>query len=425
MKEEKNNIIYSNDVIRKYLDGELSASEMQALEKAALKDPFLADALEGFEISRNQSVTFESGLDELNKRLNHRIQEKDRKKGFILFFSGWRAVASLILLAGASLFVYMNIFTHSGLTSLASGTKKESPGEKELAPSVKSREEKMTDSSNTSSGEVVSTDKRKLPDTRPIEYPLLKNNKETAGIAGETKNLSKDTSSLHLSDNRIAREEKEIPAASTESIAPSSSRKIPEVTFDKASAEPLPIIKGVVTDPKGIPISGASVSLARSKIKTSTDQNGFFKISAWNRDSNMELLINTVGYQSVSIHLNADSSNMTQIQLQPASTALNEVVVTGYAKKEANKNVEPEGGWDSFYKYVNQHKKLKTADSLLTGQEIITFKINYRGETYSYKIEKSISPAHDKTAIQLIEEGPDWNILKGTEQNCRIIISYP
>ena len=37
---------YKND-IDKYLRGEMTPAEMNALEKKALQDPFLADALEG------------------------------------------------------------------------------------------------------------------------------------------------------------------------------------------------------------------------------------------------------------------------------------------------------------------------------------------------------------------------------------------
>ena len=39
---------YSND-IEKYLNGKLTPAEMHALEKKALSDPFLAEALEGAE----------------------------------------------------------------------------------------------------------------------------------------------------------------------------------------------------------------------------------------------------------------------------------------------------------------------------------------------------------------------------------------
>jgi hypothetical protein len=38
-----------NDDISKYLKGEMTPAEMHALEKRALEDPFLADALAGFD----------------------------------------------------------------------------------------------------------------------------------------------------------------------------------------------------------------------------------------------------------------------------------------------------------------------------------------------------------------------------------------
>ncbi|MEM7162032.1 MAG: hypothetical protein AAF487_06260 [Bacteroidota bacterium] len=45
-----------NDLIEKYARGELSGAEKNALEKEALNDPFLADALEGFEMEGAQSA---------------------------------------------------------------------------------------------------------------------------------------------------------------------------------------------------------------------------------------------------------------------------------------------------------------------------------------------------------------------------------
>jgi hypothetical protein len=40
---------YTLTDIERYLQGNMTAAEMHAMEKAALKDPFLADAMEGFE----------------------------------------------------------------------------------------------------------------------------------------------------------------------------------------------------------------------------------------------------------------------------------------------------------------------------------------------------------------------------------------
>jgi len=45
----KNTTHYSASDIQRYLNGEMSAREMFDLEKAALEDPFLADAIEGYD----------------------------------------------------------------------------------------------------------------------------------------------------------------------------------------------------------------------------------------------------------------------------------------------------------------------------------------------------------------------------------------
>src|SRR5882672_2870022 len=102
MKEEKNNSKYSAEDIRKYLDGQLSDPEMQALEKAALDDPFLADAIEGFEESRKHAVSFESGIADLQKRLTKRINRKKRKSGILFQLSKWQVAASLLLVIGTA-----------------------------------------------------------------------------------------------------------------------------------------------------------------------------------------------------------------------------------------------------------------------------------------------------------------------------------
>ena len=49
MNIDKNNIIYTAKDIEQYLEGKLAPAQMHAMEKAALDDPFLADAIEGFE----------------------------------------------------------------------------------------------------------------------------------------------------------------------------------------------------------------------------------------------------------------------------------------------------------------------------------------------------------------------------------------
>ncbi len=65
--EEKNKIYKATDFAR-YHSGTMPADEMHAIEKAALEDPFLADALEGYP----NTINFESDILDLKARLKEK-----------------------------------------------------------------------------------------------------------------------------------------------------------------------------------------------------------------------------------------------------------------------------------------------------------------------------------------------------------------
>ena len=68
--------------------------EMHALEKAALEDPFLADALEGY----TYTSSFKNDVAELRERLN---EKRKKKNGFSISSfaqSGWWRIAALFSL---------------------------------------------------------------------------------------------------------------------------------------------------------------------------------------------------------------------------------------------------------------------------------------------------------------------------------------
>lgn len=96
---------YTAKDIRLYLEGKLSPSQMHELEKAALEDPFLADALEGMELYNDQEK-FSDDTNDLNVRLNERIN----KKGALLSVNNlwWKIAAVLvIIITGISVITFM------------------------------------------------------------------------------------------------------------------------------------------------------------------------------------------------------------------------------------------------------------------------------------------------------------------------------
>ncbi|MFN5430483.1 MAG: hypothetical protein ACK498_07070, partial [Cyclobacteriaceae bacterium] len=62
------------DDIEKYRKGELTPNEMYSLEKKALSDPFLADALEGAETI--SAKDFSEDMNELKKSIQYQTEQK-------------------------------------------------------------------------------------------------------------------------------------------------------------------------------------------------------------------------------------------------------------------------------------------------------------------------------------------------------------
>jgi TonB-linked SusC/RagA family outer membrane protein len=92
-------------------------------------------------------------------------------------------------------------------------------------------------------------------------------------------------------------------------------------------------INGVVTDPSGTPISGASITIKGTSRGTSSDDNGTFSIEAHISDI---VLISSVGYQSREITI-TNVNSLTSIILSPQPEELEELIVVGYStqKKES------------------------------------------------------------------------------------------
>lgn len=95
---------YNSIDFERYHSGNMPKDEMHALEKAALEDPFLADALEGYAYAENA----EEELEEIKTRLN----EKRKQKNVLPFFSRsytswWKIAAMFIVIAGAGYFFFL------------------------------------------------------------------------------------------------------------------------------------------------------------------------------------------------------------------------------------------------------------------------------------------------------------------------------
>ncbi|HLI93027.1 MAG TPA: hypothetical protein VKU83_05445, partial [Puia sp.] len=108
MRKRHHTAHYSASDIQKYLRGEMSAAEMHTLERAALEDPFLADAIEGLAFHGGQvsDSGLQQDLAQLQERLTSRTNARRRQHPFFLRPVSLAAAVLLLLGIGYSYFIF-------------------------------------------------------------------------------------------------------------------------------------------------------------------------------------------------------------------------------------------------------------------------------------------------------------------------------
>ena len=411
--------------IRKYLNGELSASAMHELERRALDDPFLADALEGFEqTSADQSAN----LVELTNRLHQRTE---KKSGKIIPWIPLSAAASILVVLGAGIWV----FTNRGDKNEAKRTvaqnvvaeKKETPTasnptiaadtlriqeNKAIAqtqpPNI--REEKETEV------KVQTDDKAELKETQPVSSDLSvaqaniapaaadqSANADKADKGYEYKYLNPQKDSLSANEilvGDISRKKAASAAAAKHKGLPSTPTLL-QSRVDGVSVNPddARTVTGTVVDDSGLPLTGATVKVQGRNFGAVTDAGGKFTLQ--DVPKGQTLSVNYIGYSGKKVKADQDSM---RISLNPFNGSLAEVVV---AKEVENgtQNAHPRDGWKSYNDYLD--KSAQSPDGK-TGKEKVSFTVAPDGKLSQFKVVKSVSDDADKKAISLISNGPAW-----------------
>ena len=88
-------------------------------------------------------------------------------------------------------------------------------------------------------------------------------------------------------------------------------------------------ISGTVTDEKGAPLPGATVTVLETNISTSADVKGHYSITA---EAKQTLVFSFLGYKKVNVPIN--NKPTINITLQEVSNNLNEIVVVGYGTQK-------------------------------------------------------------------------------------------
>lgn len=413
MENEQPHINYSAADFERYHNGSMPAAERWQLEKAALDDPFLADALEGFALTPTPT---EDSI-ALQKRLDVRLA-KEEKKGRVLPFGTFKALriaALFILLAGLGYLVYKT--AGKGPKDLAVQTVP--------APPVISKKDTLT-TAPTAEQPVVKSEEKEVVKNSVPERPAQRPEQKTI---------------LPKEEEHPVAMTKQAPTAATPSLTASAADTINifkkdeidvqrSVSTRRMEANAQNLYKGKVVDEKNNPVPNVSVTIKNKKVGTTTDGNGEFTLSA--PDTALNVVVNSVGFDAKEKRIIPQAEN--EVVLKQNNNALAEVVVVGYGtnKKSRTKNREtitikngsPVNDLDSFKTTLKTELK-KVADSLgknIKGKMILSFSVDKNGEPIAIKVDQSIAEEIDAAAIQFLKQ-TQWKATKKT-QRIKVTIDF-
>jgi hypothetical protein len=418
-------------LIKKYLNGELDARAMHRLERRAQGDPFLMDALEGYEKAGSKQ---QANLDELAGRLKQRVARKERRIVPFKFLAAADSVLAILTIG--VLWLYKNHHKKREIAQLIKPqikpapvvpTKPVSPGNAEQAVLTPSSNEKHPGQSRITPKSIkpaasiaineaianadVKTgakDTIALNEVTIIGYTAQRKKDITGAVATITSDsFNKPAAAGQLLQGRVA------GVAISGSAKSDSKRKSSQT------------IKGkVIGKNDGLPIAGANVRLAGTNIGAITDVNGMFTLPA--DSTKTKLAVAFIGYNSRQVNIRTHDT-LSTIKLEPANSALSEVVVTGYASQvkpdqAAIIDAHPTAGWSNFKKYL---KASAVSPDGKTGVVKLSLTVAPNGTISDIKIEKGLSKAADQKAINLINDGPSWvGSTSGKIEKVRVRIKF-
>jgi TonB family protein len=401
------------DDIKRYHNGEMTPEEQHALEKKALSDPFLAEALEGAGLITAQA--FSADLAEVQKR----IHQKTKKK---IWMWPLRIAASLALIVISYLMIvpFIEKDTHQELALQKPITPEQKSKAKDQIEGITQHVPQET---STLADQPVS-DLKKEKSLRTPRGNKIQEQENTADQALVIPSQNKEQTEDKFSEKELAKElaEGQRVAAAQEEILQS---KIQAQSIRSEEKKSVMRSKGLITDQRVVqgkvvlaedntPIPGVNIVIKGTNRGTVTDINGEYKLTLNTADP--KLVYSFIGFQTREVDVN--NQNEMIVSLETDASQLSEVVVTGYspyrtdeAREPFIKLAEPAGGRRAYDKYLksNLHYPQQALANQVKGRVTVSFTVRTDGSLAEFNVVKGLGYGCDEEVIRMVKEGPKWS----------------
>jgi hypothetical protein len=424
-KEQHHNKQWNVQDFEHYYSGKMPKAEMHALEKAALDDPFLQDALDGYAFTKTPVEDVEA----LRKQLQPKKEQAKiiwyKQKSTLQFL---KVAAVLVLFAGLGWILFPG-----------KGDK-----EVEIAAVVKTAQPKEGISDRTSG--IIQLDSTQSKIAEGPQPPAGLNRTAPSAANPEfykqnEENKMEKTSGAVAADDEDRSRTSEITAADTKDVDELKKRKREEEFFnEKIPANKTFLrdqVKGTVVDKQGQPVAFANVKVPNTNTNVATDENGKFQLSNKENNSTIPVSVHANGFEQANAAVSPSNTD-NRIVLQENDKALSEVVVVGYGTtKKANRsaaptaeklksaptkynriqlrNGQPVDGWDDFDRSITE--QMKTSRPIdTTGEVVLSFDIDNYGAASNISVVKPLCDSCDARAKRMLQNAPAMKKIKRSKK---------
>lgn len=401
--------------IKKYTSGQLDAGAMHRLEREALDDPFLSDALEGYQTSDPKQ---EANLAELNDRLQLRIATPVRR---LIPWKPLAIAASILIVIGIGLWLMIPV--NKEKNQLVADNVKPAAHEKQNIAPVPASIPGTTDSTDKKLRNANDAGQQGVPALSApvaIQKQTLANNQNSSTAANTPvkndtsiyattalgKQADKQAPPTTLNETAIAQQDVSLNKKANQPTIVPADKSARQQTLLQSKVEGLNVspanrtLAGTVTGLNGTPLAGAVVKMSGTTFGAVTDENGHFVIHDVPEKKN--LTVGYIGYSSALVKVNgADSVN---ISLSPVSRIYG-ANNGGSMDVLKSTDAHPGAGWKALQSYLAKNASMPDGQA---GKVYLSFLVDGLGNLSNFKVLKSLSETADQKAIDLLVHGPGW-----------------
>ncbi len=454
MNNKENHINYSSRDIENYISGTLTPIQMHAMEKAALDDAFLAEAIEGYGIMQSDKWKNELTI------LKENFEIKAYKEKIISLpkriYFWWKTAAAVLLIVSAGFISYL-LLNKNKKQAIAQTEKKVivSDSEKYIAnintitidtikPVIKQKLENIVivPEDNAAGGTIVASKFDSDFVYKPTQLQpeiSIKNKGQSANDDTEkNKNIAAATNNIPTSiyNNNLSEGYATNKTASKVAVKDNFLTERKETNPSDKNQQLNHNFIAQVVGPDNTPLPFANISIKKENFGTYTDVKGNFILLS--TDTLLTVEIKSAGYQSEFYTLQSnpvqnkivlakeDLAKNQRTILSAGNVAKSKVPKRTTFQKDPITNAEPVDGWDNYYKYVDNN--IEIPDDIfknnLHGQVEISFDVHSNGTIVNIKVDKPLCTNCDEAAKRLVEKGPPWKIKNGINGRGKITVQF-